>query len=56
MRARYMSAEHVGHSGRTFIGMFSSVYSENVPCDVCITPVDSLIFITGSDPVSGVGG
>lgn len=30
MYARYINAEHLGHSGRTLIGVFSSVYSENV--------------------------
>ncbi len=31
--ARYISAEHSGHSGLSLIGVFSSVYSENVICD-----------------------
>ena len=30
MRARYICAEHVGHSGRTIRGAFASVYSENL--------------------------
>jgi hypothetical protein len=33
MRARYIGAAHVGHSGRALIGVFSSLYSENVICD-----------------------
>jgi len=33
MRDRYICTEHSGHAGRALIGVFSSVYSENVICD-----------------------
>jgi hypothetical protein len=33
MRARYICAVHSGHSGRTIVGAFASVYSENIICD-----------------------
>lgn len=33
MIARYISSEHPGHSGLSLIGVFCSVYSENVICD-----------------------
>jgi hypothetical protein len=33
MRARYICAAHCGQSGRALIGVFSSVYSENVIVD-----------------------